>query len=84
MITSPGRYALPEGMFLAIGSQPVTATSGLRAAIASMVAATAAAPAMSEVISHMPCDGLMDTPPVSNVMPLPTSAIRARGVPEGV
>ena len=39
-----------------------------------MVATTAAAPAMSDFISHMPCAGLIDTPPVSKVMPLPTSA----------
>ena len=44
--------------------------------MASIVAATAAAPAMSDFISHMPCAGLIDKPPESNVMPLPTSATR--------
>ena len=36
---------------------------------------------MSLFISHMPCAGLIDTPPVSNVMPLPTSATRLRAPP---
>ena len=56
--TSPGRYAVPDGMFSAIGRYAVTATSGLSAAIAIMAAATAAAPAMSHFISHMPCGRL--------------------------
>src|SRR5262249_30280511 len=76
--TSPGRYAEPEAMFSAIGAYATTATFGLSAATARMVAATAAAPAMSDFISHMPAAGLIDTPPVSHVMPLPISATRAR------
>ena len=39
------------------------------------VAITAAAPAMSLFISSMPAAGLIEMPPLSNVMPLPTSAI---------
>ena len=35
---------------------------------------TAAAPPMSEVMWCMLAAGLMEMPPVSNVMPLPTSA----------
>ena len=31
---------------------------------------------MSDFISHMPCAGLIETPPVSKVMPLPTRATR--------
>ena len=54
----------------------MTATDGFSAATASIVAPTAAAPAMSDFISHMPCAGLIEMPPVSNVMPLPTSATR--------
>ena len=50
-----------------------------------MVAPTAAAPAMSDFISHMPAAGLMLMPPVSNVMPLPTRATRFGSVtPAGV
>ena len=63
-------------MFSAIGRYALTATDGLSAAIASMAAPTAAAPAMSDFISHMPCAGLIEMPPVSKVMPLPTSATR--------
>ena len=39
-----------------------------------IVAATAAAPAMSDFIVTMPVAGLMHRPPESNVMPLPTRA----------
>ncbi len=40
---------------------------------------------MSDFISHMPAAGLMLTPPVSNVMPLPTSATRfGSATPSGV
>ena len=70
-------------MFSAIGAYAVTATAGRSAATASMVAATAAAPAMSHFISHMPCACLMDTPPLSNVMPLPTSATCRAASPSG-
>src|SRR5947199_186163 len=73
--TSPGREAEPEIMFSAIGRYPVTASLGLGAATASRTEATAAAPAMSPFISHMPLAGFTAYPPVSNVMPLP---IRAR------
>jgi hypothetical protein len=56
----------------------------LSAAIASIAAPTAAAPAMSDFISHMPAVGLMLMPPVSNVMPLPTSAtFRGESTPSG-
>jgi hypothetical protein len=51
----------------------VTATGSRSRAAASTVASTAAPPAMSVFISRMPALGLIEMPPVSNVMPLPTS-----------
>jgi hypothetical protein len=72
--TSDGRCALPDGMFSAIGAQPVTFTSGLIRAIAVIAAITAAAPPMSDFIASIAVDGLSESPPESNVMPLPTSA----------
>ncbi len=75
--TSPGRVALPETMFSAIGANVVTLIGSPRAAIANVAWITAAAPAMSHFIVPMPCAGLIDRPPESNVMPLPTRAMWA-------
>ena len=72
--TSDGRWAVPDGMFSARQSQPVTATGSSRRAAAMTVCSTAAAPAMSDFIASMPAAGLIEMPPESNVMPLPTSA----------
>ena len=55
----------------------MTATGSRRRAAASTVAATAAAPAMSHFIVSIPVAGLMQSPPESKVMPLPTRAIEA-------
>ena len=52
-----------------------TRTPGCNAAMACMAPIMAAAPAMSYFILSMPSAPLMEMPPVSNVMPLPTSAI---------
>ncbi len=41
-----------------------------------MAARTAAAPAMSPFILYMPSAGLIEMPPLSKVMPLPTMASR--------
>jgi hypothetical protein len=46
-------------MFSAIGRYAVTFTLGLSADSAIIVEATAAAPDMSDFISHMPCAGLI-------------------------
>ncbi|SLH47149.1 Uncharacterised protein [Mycobacteroides abscessus subsp. abscessus] len=46
----------------------------LSRAASRVVAMTAAAPAMSEVMFSMFCAGLMEMPPVSKVTPLPISA----------
>src|SRR5258706_578020 len=59
VITSPGRYAEPEIMFSAIAIRPD---------------AMPGAPDLSDFIPHRPWAGLPASPPVSNVMPLPTSA----------
>jgi hypothetical protein len=47
---------------------------GLSRAMACMAPIIAAAPAMSYFIFSMPSAGLMEMPPVSKVMPLPTKA----------
>ena len=61
-------------MFSAIGTVAVTAIGSSSLAASTVVAITAAAPDMSEVIWSMFCAGLIEMPPVSNVIPLPTSA----------
>jgi hypothetical protein len=61
-------------MFSAAASQPVTFNGRPSSAIATTAASTAAAPAMSVFIRCMFNAGLIDKPPESNVMPLPTSA----------
>ena len=81
-MTSPGRWAVPLGMFSADGTQPVTRIGRASSAIALTAPMTAAAPAMSDFISSMLAAGLMEMPPVSKVMPLPTRA-RCRVAPSG-
>ena len=61
-------------MFSAVGAYPTTLTTGFSAATACTVAITAAAPPMSDFIHSIAAAGLIDRPPESNVMPLPTSA----------
>ena len=72
--TSPGRCAVDDGMFSAIGTVAMTSIGSFCLAARTTVAMTAAAPPMSEVMWCMLAAGLMEMPPVSNVMPLPTSA----------
>ena len=72
--TSPGLMARPEGMFSVVGTTPMTLIFGSSSAIASMAPTTAAPPPMSDFIISMFWAGLMEMPPLSNVMPLPTSA----------
>ena len=48
-------------------------TFGFSIAMARMAPIIVAPPAMSYFIFSMPSAGLMEMPPVSNVMPLPTS-----------
>ena len=69
---SPGFTARPEGMF---SVAPTTATTfaGRRSrAIAPMASMTAAPPDMSNFISAILAEGLIEIPPVSKVTALPT------------
>ena len=69
-----GADRVPDGMFSAMHSQAVTRTGRLRRAAASVTARTVAAPVMSYFMPTMPVGGFSERPPVSKVMPLPTSA----------
>ncbi len=73
--TSPGRCALPLGMFSTRPMMPTALTFALRAASSCMRPTTQAAPAMSPFMSSMPAAGLSEMPPVSKVTPLPTKTI---------
>ena len=67
--------AEPLGMFSAKAIAATTLTFGLSSATARMVASAAAAPLMSIFIVSMPCESLIDSPPESNVIPLPVIAM---------
>ena len=76
--------ARPPGMFSVIGTMPMTRIGALSSAIARIAPITAAPPAMSSFIRSMPSAGLIEMPPVSKVMPLPTSPrTGAAGAPGG-
>ena len=70
---SPGRCARLPTMFSTAGTSAVTGIDGFSCAMARIAPSTAAPPAMSYFIFSMPSAGLMETPPVSKVTPLPTS-----------
>jgi len=72
--TSPGFVALPEGMFSVHGAIASTFSFAPSRASAHAAAITVAAPVMSAFIASMFAAGLMLMPPVSNVIPFPTSA----------
>ena len=74
---SPGRWALPSGMFSTRPTRPTTLALALRLAIAIMAPTTAAEPPMSPFMSCIPGPGFNEIPPVSNVTPLPMSATGA-------
>ena len=74
VMTSPGRVEPPPGMFSARHSHAVTLTGRPSSAMATMAWWIVAAPAMSLFMTCMLAAGLMEIPPVSNVMPLPTRA----------
>ncbi|MCY1529762.1 hypothetical protein D9M68_649270 [compost metagenome] len=75
--TSPGLVAMPLGMFSQVGTTATTLSFRPISATAWMVPSTEAAPHMSYFISSMPSPGLSEMPPVSKVMPLPTSTTGA-------
>ena len=70
--TSPGRCAVPLGMFSTRPMMPTALTFALRSASSCIRPTTQAAPAMSPFMSSMPAAGLIEMPPVSKVTPLPT------------
>ncbi len=74
---SPGRCALPSGMFSTMPMTPTALTLALRAPSAWSSPVTAAAPPMSPFMSSMPPAGLIEMPPVSKTTPLPTKATGA-------
>ncbi|MDT4837404.1 hypothetical protein FQZ97_711350 [compost metagenome] len=76
--TSPGLLALPLGRFSQAGIRPTTSSGSSSSARARNEPSTLAAPHMSYFISSMVAAGLSEMPPVSNVMPLPTSTTGPR------
>ena len=72
-MTSVGRCALPPGMFSAAARYPTTLTGGARSAMTCIAPSTAAAPAMSDFMCSIDLGGFSDSPPESNVMPLPAN-----------
>src|SRR5216684_1453948 len=71
-------------MFSVLGTTQITFTFGFRAASARMTPSMVAPPAMSYFIFSMPSEGLMEMPPESKVMPLPTSpSTGVAGAPGG-
>ena len=74
---SPGFVALPPGMFSQVGTIATTLIFRPISATARIVPSTEPAPHMSYFISSMPSPGFSEMPPVSNVMPLPTSTTGA-------
>ena len=72
-MTSPSLYELPDGMFSVHAASACTSTASFSSAAAATAASTAAAPAMSVFMSSMPSLVFSDSPPESNVTPLPTS-----------
>ena len=75
VITSPGRSAFPPIAFSAAATSPVTFTGHRRAVSAPRTAITTAPPVMSRFIVAIDSAGLIDNPPESKVMPLPTSTM---------
>ena len=72
--TSPSFIAFPDGMFSTSASTPSRFTGSLSSAAARTPPSTAAAPAMSHFMSTICSLVFSDSPPLSKVTPLPTSA----------
>ena len=72
---SPGRMALPEGMFSTAGMIPTRLIGRLSSEAANRVPSTAAPPAISIFISSIFSAGLREMPPASKTTPLPTRAM---------
>ena len=71
---SPGRWALPSGMFSTRPRMPMALTFALRRASTCISPVTAAAPPISPFMSSMPAPGLIEMPPLSKTTPLPMKA----------
>ena len=77
---------MPLGRFSQAPKYPSTGKGGFVSATTDMAAMMAAAPAMSVFMFSIPCAVLMESPPESKVMALPTSATpfaRAAAFPAG-
>ena len=70
--TSPGRVASPPSMLSVMGRYALTLTGAATTGSTDIAPMMAAAPHMSIFIIIMPCAVLMDRPPASKVIPLPT------------
>ena len=82
LMISPGRMALPDMLFSAAATSICKRTGKCAAMISSASANACAAPPISFFIKRMPVEGLISSPPVSKVIPLPTIATRGwRGSP---
>ena len=77
LTTSPGLTARPLSRFSQAGITPTTLMAGCNSANARKTPNTLAAPDMSNFISSISAAGLMEMPPLSKVMPLPTSTVGA-------
>ena len=77
-MTSPGRIDAAPKAFSADGTSPVTRARTPRLRSAPIAAITTAAPVMSRFMVCIAALGLIEMPPVSNVMPLPTKTMVSR------
>ena len=75
--TSPGKYALPSGIFLTAGTKILRFIGKSISATALSVPKTEAAPHISNFISSMFAGGFRQIPPVSKQTPLPIKIIGA-------
>ena len=72
---SPGFKAKPSGKFSHVGIIPITFMGRFNKPIVLKVPRTLAAPHISYFISSISPAGLIDIPPASKVIPLPTKTI---------
>ncbi|TWG94139.1 hypothetical protein L615_005800000090 [Nocardioides sp. J9] len=63
---------MPEIAFSAAATRPTTRTGQSTSASAAIVARTTAPPVMSRFMEPIAAPGLIERPPLSKVMPLPT------------
>ena len=73
--TSPGLVARADGIFSAQTNKPTTFTLAFSLASVCIIPNTDAAPHISHFISSIAGLGLIEIPPVSNVIPFPTNTM---------